>query len=768
MLLKCLAWLLVMLIGLLVSPQPALADAIPTTEVSVRPGQAVVVPDLDQFSLADLPPFSESGGFREGPYQRTWRVGQTIDQVLTFSDLQDLAPGNLTLSEVGTVLGQDLGGRSIQDFPLLGNQSINDLMAAIPTLGSFDLEVLPPIAALVDAELGERLGRGQTLFDAVQRWPELGEFVLDDIDLSAFRINQIPGIAQTALGTLNGFEQATLNQVPGLRDLPLSSFPNPVAAVGTMTMQIDMIWGPREGNRPRTLSGSEQQGFAVPCHIDRQDCASIELQAIGPETNPLDGIHWVSGKYQEVEGGSGVLRGVNGGMEPTGRHPFGPAFKQVIWEPEERDDTVTSAIFFRACGWGGCTPYVIGPFPFITYRINDPIFVGLLDSDTPSATPSQRTGATRGGAMPGPGNTRLGHAGRLEGFSPDCIELPEGADPAEFTSNRNVAGIDVGTLASAIASIESQGSGGYFAVGPHVCADGGRNCGRGLGKFQFMRYNDQAAQLIAARPGGTAFLSRVGGGHSPSTDELMRYFPPEDQNRAFEGFLASNLRQASGQIDPITGRPFAGGRLVERAAQMHFGGPGVPIDGGGSDAFGRLSVRAYGERARQVYEQGGGSVGGLNLCPAGTPVAVGGPEGDLPAAGDINGAIHRSMMAMGQFSSRDGPDGGNLACAWAVNRVLENAGIVSLGGDAPNWVPAVEADLQNNRGIPIDRSQGQAGDIVISGGQEHIGICLNDGCTQVRSNSSSRAAFTWDSDTDFGGFYGSGPSRLYRITEARG
>ena len=768
MVLKCLSWLMAMLVWLMVSPQPALANAVPTTEFSVLPDQAVVLPDLNQFSFSDLPAFGESGGFREGPYQRTWRIGQTIDQVLTFSDIQDLVPGNLTLDDISAVLGQDLGGRSIQDFPLLGNQSIHDLMSAIPTLGGFDLDALPPIAALVDAELGDRVRQGHTLFNAVQRWPELGESLLGEIDLSAFSIHDIPGIAQTALGTLSGFEQATLNQVPGLRDLPLSSFPNPVAVVGNMTMQIDMIWGPREGDRPRTISGSDSQGFAVPCNIDRTDCASIELQALGSGTDPLDGIHWVSGKYQAVEGGSGTLRFVNGGREPTGRHPFGPAFKQVIWEPEERDDTVTSALFFRACGWGGCTPYIIGPFPFITYNINDPIFVGLLEGDSPAATPSQRTGATRGGRMPGPGNTGLGGAGTIGRFSPDCINLPEDADPAEFSSSRNVEGIDVGTLASAIASIESQGSGGYFAVGPHVCADGGRNCGRGLGKFQFMSYNDQAAQLIAARPGGTAFLSRVEGGHRPNSDELMRYFPPEDQNRAFEGFLAHNVRRAAGQIDPTTGRPFAGGRLVERAAQMHFGGPGVAIDGGGSDAFGRLSVRAYGENARRVYEQGGGSVGGLNLCPSETKSAGVEPVGNPPEAGDINGAIHRSMMDLGQFSSRAGPDGGNLACAWAVNRVLENAGIASLGGDAPNWVPAAEADLQNNRGRPIDRSQGQAGDIVISGGQEHIGICLNDGCTQVRSNSSSRAAFTWDSDTDFGGFYGSGPSRIYRVTEVRG
>ena len=56
-----------MLVWLMVSPQPALANGVPTTEFSVLPDQAVVVPDFDQFSFSDLPAFGESGGFREGP-----------------------------------------------------------------------------------------------------------------------------------------------------------------------------------------------------------------------------------------------------------------------------------------------------------------------------------------------------------------------------------------------------------------------------------------------------------------------------------------------------------------------------------------------------------------------------------------------------------------------------------------------------------------------------------------------------------------------------
>jgi hypothetical protein len=84
-------------------------------------------------------------------------------------------------------------------------------------------------------------------------------------------------------------------------------------------------------------------------------------------------------------------------------------------------------------------------------------------------------------------------------------------------------------------------------------------------------------------------------------------------------------------------------------------------------------------------------------------------------------------------------------------------------GDNTDYVPSVEAALESGEGIQVGRSKAVAGDIVIAGSQAHIGICQNSGCTRVLSNSSSRAKFSWESDTDFGGFYGSEPSRIYRV-----
>lgn len=58
MVLKLISWLMVMVMGLLLVVQPVQASPsspIPTTEVAVANGQNVTLPDLNQFSLSDLP-----------------------------------------------------------------------------------------------------------------------------------------------------------------------------------------------------------------------------------------------------------------------------------------------------------------------------------------------------------------------------------------------------------------------------------------------------------------------------------------------------------------------------------------------------------------------------------------------------------------------------------------------------------------------------------------------------------------------------------------
>jgi hypothetical protein len=252
-----------------------------------------------------------------------------------------------------------------------------------------------------------------------------------------------------------------------------------------------------------------------------------------------------------------------------------------------------------------------------------------------------------------------------------------------------------------------------------------------------MTYRSDVRSAIARQSGGSAFLAKLDSGASVSGAEVDRLFPSTAQDSIFKGDQTRNIQQAKRE-------GFSGGRLIERVGQIHFGGAGAPIDGGASDVHGRLSLKTYGQELRRNYE-GAGKSG--KACTT---------------AGDKPGRIARVAQQMKGMDTSAGPDGGNLACAWSVNKVLKQSIGKTIGSNT-DYVPSVEAALQSGEGTRMGRSQAVAGDIVIAGNQAHIGICQNAGCTRVLSNSSSRAKFLWESDTDFSGYYGSEPSRVYRV-----
>jgi hypothetical protein len=159
--------------------------------------------------------------------------------------------------------------------------------------------------------------------------------------------------------------------------------------------------------------------------------------------------------------------------------------------------------------------------------------------------------------------------------------------------------------------------------------------------------------------------------------------------------------------------------------------------------------------------------------PAPTQMAFAQPPGAFAAApsasapvlqtaiADLNARILASTLKLRGMSTADGPDGGNNACAWTVNKVIQDANLTPLGAN-PNYVPAVLEALKQGRGQLVSRESAKAGDLVVADGEAHIGIGLTDGCSRVLSNSSSRACFVWESDTDFDGSYG-GKSTIYRL-----
>ncbi len=145
-----------------------------------------------------------------------------------------------------------------------------------------------------------------------------------------------------------------------------------------------------------------------------------------------------------------------------------------------------------------------------------------------------------------------------------------------------------------------------------------------------------------------------------------------------------------------------------------------------------------------------------------TDAAAAGPA---PPAGSVNQRVLQAAQATKGMSTAAGPDGGNNACAWVVNRyVFKKAGLGMIGAN-PDYVPDVEDQLKGGKGKLIEpRSQGQPGDIVIMGDSEHIGICMNPGCTVTLSNSSSKALFTWEASMEgYDRYYPRGKCRVYRL-----
>jgi hypothetical protein len=223
--------------------------------------------------------------------------------------------------------------------------------------------------------------------------------------------------------------------------------------------------------------------------------------------------------------------------------------------------------------------------------VNAPLFVGTLNDSRAAAsstpTQAQRDRVSKSKPAPKPSAN---------------VTNPTPSSPPDVSGYRIVNGVKLDALKSAIATIESSNS--YEEIGPYVVADKGKNRGRAFGKYQNMSYNPEAVRLIVSKPGGQEWLERIqiDPSYKPTHDELFKYFPPADQEAAMDALLQQKIALASQQIDPTTGQPFTEERLVQRVAQMHFGGNWSAIDGGKTDSFGRLSVYSYGQEALSRYK----------------------------------------------------------------------------------------------------------------------------------------------------------------------
>jgi hypothetical protein len=378
---------------LLISNAPqsvAVSNPLPTTDM----GEAKI-PDWSQISFEKLPGIANSGSYQADSGvvsqlgynpSRFWNAGQSSTNYLSLGDFSDsFQLQSFDMNKISQCSGLNLGNTSLDKLGLMQYQTLESLVKAIPNSKDFPIKEILPIQDLITQAVGS-IDTNQTLEQFLKTSPHLGELKFSNLPLDKYKLTDIPNLESTPLGSFENWQGVMVGDIPGLKKIPFSQFPHPPNSVGTMTGVVDIVFGAAEQKRARTISGSDVEGFNVSC---KDGCAHIELAG----SSDVRGRQWVSGKYQEVKGGKGVLASVNNGKEPVGRHPFGDAFKVVLWDISEPNGTASTAMFFRICIRNsfvdlGCTPYFIGPVPFMNYHEKNSIFLGTLSASGASSSVS--------------------------------------------------------------------------------------------------------------------------------------------------------------------------------------------------------------------------------------------------------------------------------------------------------------------------------------------------------------------------------------------
>ncbi len=563
-----------------------------TSNIPTTAWNGAQLPDWSNITFNKMPGISEGGSFTAPSNvtdqlgydpSRSWSAGQTPDKYMMLGDFQDsFKLQNFNLSEISEITGLDLSKVSLENFGIMKLQSLGSLVKAVPSLQQFSIKDVKAVSDLLKSELSLPIDPQKTIGQVLNESPHLKDLEFKSLLLEEYKIDTIPGIEQTPIAAFKDWQAVKIEDVPSLNQVPFNQFPSPINAVGATVGNVDIAFGTDEQQRPRTISGSDKEGFAVPC---TKDCAHVELSG----NSAVLGKAWVSGKYQLVQGGKGILESINGGKEPTGRHPFGSAFKVAVWDVSEVDGMMNEALFFRACMRNsfidlGCTPYFIGPIPFMAYKEKELIFLGSITGggEDSASTP---TGLKSSGFKFN--NTANMAANKLSNLLPaikgDC-------------NNLHTSGVNIDAMSAALSNVE----GDYNFVGNYVCDSFG-NCGRELGTKQFVSYRPEVRSSISGKPGGNDFLARLDKGESVTGEEMTQYFPPNDQDALFEKDTTALLNIAASQIDPTTRKPFTGQRLIERAAEMHYGGAAIPVDAQITDVNGKYTVKDYGETASTSY-----------------------------------------------------------------------------------------------------------------------------------------------------------------------
>ncbi|MBD2303393.1 hypothetical protein H6G80_33675 [Nostoc sp. FACHB-87] len=378
------------------------ATAQPPTTTYTQGKYQASVPDWDKVTWDSLPALQQAGFIKIPPKlipvfgydpSRSWDAGQKSDQVVMLGDAEDAFKlGSFTLEGITKVALADPSTSqqpTLKDVGFVKWQTTQSLVKAIPGLGQLKVKQVKPILKLFGESgyLPQKCKSG-TINDCIRTRPNLAKKQLGDIDLGDYSAESIPGLERTPIRNFQKWQQTYINQIPNLKFVPFAKMPQPIDSGQAVVGIASVVFGEAEQGDAKVgdsyyVSGSVVRGDStVPkACLAGKKCAYLELGDFTPNAG-LYGKRWASGTDSpQVKGGYGLLAVVNDGKEPTGRLVYGNGFKVVLTNTNESTGTADFALYFRICARPPflaktCTPYFIGPVPWIPVKENDLVIVG--------------------------------------------------------------------------------------------------------------------------------------------------------------------------------------------------------------------------------------------------------------------------------------------------------------------------------------------------------------------------------------------------------
>ncbi|WP_411840667.1 hypothetical protein [Nodosilinea sp. PGN35] len=317
------------------------------------------MPDWRLIAFSDLPMLAEVGTWGAV----SWQQGDAIADVLTVGDLQGGFDVHLlTIAAIADQLGvyaskgRDGGIRAIplDKFGLLNYQTLSSLVRAAPALLSLtvsDSRLVKDLIAIVDPTF---VATNSTLGELIKQHPKYGEISLSYLDLSNYTLSELPGIEIAPIQNFSQWESAKLTEVPLLEHLSLWTLPGKIGVQGEIAIAT----------------------------VQEADEGALEVVFSAPESAPgqARSLRWRVGQFQVGGLGTGDLTSVNQGLEQLGAAIYNPSFKVVPYRVSR--DEIQLVAYFRTCRRLGegtaadCSPYGIGPIPFMVVKPGDTVFLG--------------------------------------------------------------------------------------------------------------------------------------------------------------------------------------------------------------------------------------------------------------------------------------------------------------------------------------------------------------------------------------------------------